>query len=349
MRSVSVNENSANNISNERVLCFKGNSKYTGNSVVDSFIRTVNDENERLKNGRSFSKYFWSQTAGWAALLPILGYETAVIVKGKKLEKAGKTAEVKQLAKKFLKNLTWLTPASIALFFGVQYLIGQNTDKKFEKVKEQFNKLNTETSAALDDETFNSGYIAGIYYSGSNKIKVNRNFVNDPLSRLQLKKILKHELIHAKQSELIARSEDGIKKLNYATMQKIAQRIKQQPDAPEGIEQLYNEFLNDNGQLDDYEFQLYSINFKLKNFIEALHILINNDKATYNDIPICIDEEHYKKVIEKDGALTPDEEAKAQEYYDAMLSYTAPKGFLDAYNPFGSYRKNGLEKEAYKG
>lgn len=344
MRSVGVCNNNVK--INKCVSTFKEND-YAKMSSADFFIKTVNEENERLKNGSPLSKYFWSQTAGWVALLPILSYEIVAIVKGKKLEKAGKTSEVKQLAKNFLKNLSWLAPASIALFFGVQYLLGQNTDKNFEKVKKQFDELNTDTSASLDDEPFRSGYIAGIYYSGSNKIKVNKNYINDPIARLQLKKILKHELVHAKQSELVARSKDGIKKLNYANLLKIANAIKSQPEAGEQLEKLSEEMRNNN-LIGNKHFKIYSLDFKWEDFVNAMRILINDENATYDDIPICIDKEHYEKVIEKDGALTPTEEVKAQEYYNAMLYYSAPNNFIDAYNPFGSYRKNKLEKEAYK-
>ena len=88
-------------------------------------------------------------------------------------------------------------------------------------------------------------------------------------------------------------------------------------------------------------------NVSLKDYITALHTLLNNSNAGLNDIPMIIDAKHYKKIIDKQGKLSLDEEKKADLYYKAMLNYT-PGGFISALNPFSQYYQNLLEREAYK-
>ena len=66
-----------------------------------------------------------------------------------------------------------------------------------------------------------------------------------------------------------------------------------------------------------------------------------------DDVPIVIDKEHYEKLREAKGDLTPEEEKKAEQYYEAQLNY--PKlSFRNMINPFSPYYNNLLEREAYK-
>ena len=349
MQNVSANTSEFKNASFGYAMSFEGNSSYTNEHIVDEFIKKFDEAREKEKKGNFLSKYMWSQTAAYAVTLPLLLYEGIIFFKRHNLKNAGKPDEAKRFIKKSVKNFAWIIPSCIGGFAGIQYLLAKNNDKNFEKVKQQFNDINTDTSAMLDEETFASGYIGGIYSAGSNKIKINKTYVNDPLSRTRLKNIFKHELIHAKQSELVACSTDGIKKLNYATMYNLARVVKHEPDTFQEIEQIYDKLEEDTeGKYDNTKLFIYSLEFNLKDFIKTLHILINNSGATYNDIPMCIDEEHYLKVVAEKGKLTPEEETKANEYYKAFMDYTAPKNFINAYNPFSSYRKNKLEKEAYK-
>lgn len=349
MQSVSVNSTKNDNISFCNAIPFKSNRSNNNACAVDKFIKEFDDGKGKETDGNFFSKYMWSPTAAYTALLPFIGYEVFTFIREHKLRKAGKTDEAKQLIKKFLKNLAWLTPACIGIYAGIQYLLLKNSDKHFEKAKQKFNEINTNTYATLDEETFSSGYVGGIYSVGPDKIKLNKTYVNDPIARSNLKNIIKHELVHAKQSELVARSENGIKKLNYAVMQNFVRVIKQDKEALAEIEQVYNELEKDTeGKYDNTTLYIYSSEFNLKDFVKTLHVLINNDNATYNDIPMCIDEEHYSKIVKEKGGLTPDEEKQADEYYHAFMNYNAPKNFINAYNPFGTYRKNRLEKEAYK-
>ena len=92
-------------------------------------------------------------------------------------------------------------------------------------------------------------------------------------------------------------------------------------------------------------FGTYEVN--TADYITAMNILLNNPNAGINDIPMIIDTDHYQEVINKKGALTPEEEKKADEYYKAMLEYKGVKLFAGI-NPWSSYYQNPLEKEAYK-
>ena len=169
------------------------------------------------------------------------------------------------------------------------------------------------------------------------------------MHNLSLKKSIKHELVHAKQFETIARSKDGIKKLNFAVASQTANSIKDIKGADEFYSKMVQEIKQDNiGKYNNLKINMNGSEVDAKKYITAVNTLIQNKDATYNDIPIFINEKHYQEVIDKEGGLTLDEEKKADEYFKALSEYSAPKNTFEAFNPFGEYRNNILEREAYE-
>ena len=182
----------------------------------------------------------------------------------------------------------------------------------------------------------------------SGKVQFNQNTINDPILNRSVSKKIKHELVHARQYETVARSTDGIKKVNFVALNQIKNNIEK-AGAKDGFDLIYEDIQNSGNKYNDTKIKLMggAVEVNLKDYITALHTLLNKPEATYNDIPIVIDSKHYQEVIDKKGKLTSEEEAKAEQYYQAMLNYPVIT-LLQILNPWSDYRQNLLEKEAYK-
>ncbi|MBR6099056.1 hypothetical protein IKP85_04850 [bacterium] len=316
-------------------------------NAADRFILELEVNNKKEKNGNFLSRYFWSPTALLVSALPVLVYEYATLFRMKNLKKQCRKKDATLIYNLFKKNFKFALAGAIASYAGLEYFFNSRNDKNYKKLEENFKKLNTSTDAKLAG-TFRSTYMGAYCNSPSGNIVINRNLLNDPLMSRSLKKLIKHELVHARQFETIARSKDGIKKLNYANVKQAAKIIEGNPVILEDFRQVYKAVQEDkSGKYNGKIIHIQSETYDMKKYIESLNIVINNKNATYNDIPMIIDEEHYKKVIAQKGALTPEEEKKAEEYFKALSDYS-PVSAFDAYNPFGSYRNNALEKEAYQ-
>lgn len=335
-------------------LNFKGNILQNNSfENIDTFVTSVNAKAKKNDKGGLMSRLVTSPTAVYCGLsVPIL-YEIYSIVRICLKNIAKDKAGAKLIAQKSLKNLKWFLPLGLGVFAGLQYLFNQNTDKNFAKLEEKFNSINTNTSAKLSKETFNANVVDAYYTFSNGNIIFNKRAINDPYYRKagNQEKLIEHELEHAHQSELIARSKDGIKKLNYSIIQmSTIEELKKDEKFKKGIVKLYNEAINDdNGKYDGKKIKLgLGVEVDAKNFIIALYMLINRDNVHYNDLPIFIDSEHYQKVIDEKGPLTPEEEKLADIYFDALTNYTDDVNFLSVINRSSSYHTNELEKEAYK-
>ena len=314
---------------------------------ADKFLSELEATNKKSINGNIFSKYFWSITALIASATPVLGYELGSLYKLRKLKKQENLLEYDSLYKSFNKRFKYVIAGGIVLYACLQYLFNLNNNKNYKKLTKDFTTLNSGTNAQLKG-TFRSGYVGAYCTSASCNVRVNRNIMNDPISSRSLKKIIKHELVHARQFEIVARSKDGIKKLNYANVMNVVNQAQKNPKTVVEFLQIHKDIQNDKtGKYDKVEIDILGEKYNFKNYIEAIYIILTNEKATYNDIPIIINENHYKKVIEDRGPLNHDEEKKAEEYYNALINYK-PISVISAFNPFGGYRNNILEKEAYK-
>ncbi len=332
---------------------------------VDEFMRQQTSQVDALKKGSFINKYFWSQTATipfWFAL----GYEIFALIKCKKLKKAGQITALKQYKKSALIKQLSANAAAFAAFFGLQHYFKQGEKKHFDEIKKYFNNTN-KTSAKLYPNTLKSSMIMAAYFPGTGNIVISNTALNDPWTRLKLKGLIRHELVHAKQAETIARSKDGIKKINYAVLCQNTNQIKNalktlkkcalgnatnikviEREFWKSINGRYEAMINDKtGKYDNIKLQMFDTQVDLKKYILALHTLLNKKDATYNDIPILIDTKHYEDVIKKNGPLSAAEEKKADMYYKATLEYPNVN-LWQALNPFSDYHNNILEKEAYK-
>lgn len=226
--------------------------------------------------------------------------------------------------------------------------LNSKTEKNNKKIVQLFNEIKTDTNAKLADKMIYPGVAEALYNPMSGKIQFNQNTINDPILSKNIRKKIKHELVHAKQYETVARSNDGIKKVNFVALNQIKKNIEK-CNAKEVFDSIYEDINKNTDKYKDTKIRLMGgcVEVNLKDYITALHTMLNNNEATYNDIPIVIDAAHYQEVIDKKGKLTPEEEVRADEYYKAMLDYE-PISLLKALNPFSSYRQNILEKEAYK-
>ncbi len=251
-----------------------------------------------------------------------------------------------KLAGKILAATAIGTAASIA----INFYLNSKTEQNYNKIKQKFNQINTDTNAVLADNMFCKGYAYAAQNPVSGKIQVNKNVINDPILGRTIDKLLKHELVHARQYETVARTKDGIRKINFAEMNKTKKLLEKVPDSKEMFAQMNTEISKNPDKYNDKRIRFAGggAEVSLKDYVSAINTLMNNPNAGLNDIPIVIDAKHYQAVIDKKEALSPQEEAKADEYYKAMLEYTPANSFIQAYNPWSSYRQNILEKEAYK-
>lgn len=340
----SINKNKPSSLS------FKGDEKPFVPDLsmpADRFISDVNKVLENEKKGDPLSRFLWATTAIVPGFGGVFAYEVYMLRKIGKLEKAGNTQALNLLKSSLKKKFPLVIVAAVGLIAGLQYLYNKNSDKNYENMKTVFNELNTSTNAYIADETFRSSVKGAFYSPISGRVSINRNLINDPYSRRKCKKLIKHELVHAKQYETIARSENGINKLNYAVMKSMAKALGT-PEGKAEINAIYNNIVSDKtGKYDNYTLEVSGAEVDLKNYITALYVLINNKDAGVDDIPMVIDAKHYEAVRKEKGALTKEESEKAEKYYQAQLDYPQLTAW-QMLNPFSKYRDNLLEIEAYR-
>ena len=332
--------------SNKHSSSFSGKNLDTKPSPAEKFINDVNNVVKTQEKGNFISKYFWSQTAMLVGALPILGYEFFYAANLIKLAKTNPEAGNAYM-KKFLKTSPIVFAAGATVFACFEYLFSRNSDKKTAQFQQDFLDINKNTEARLRNQLIRSSYMGALCSPIGEEISFNKNLILDPISRHKLKKLVKHELVHAKQYETIARSENGIKKLNYAVLCSVAKSMNT-PTTKKEIENIYQDIMNDaTGKFDNINLHITGADVDLKKYIEGIHTILTNKNTGTEDVPIVIDEEHYKNIIETKGALTKKEEEKASEYYQAMLNYP-PTNLWNIINPFSDYYNNLLEREAYK-
>ena len=316
-------------------------------SPTDQFISQINKRDDREKNGSFLAKNFGSVTGETIGMAIPLVYEIVLLNQMKKLKKAGKKAELAKKSNKFTRNVVIAFIGGQVLASGLQHLFDKNTKDNYNKIKQKFSKINTETSAKLSDELICSGFKGALFNGISGEIKLNKNILNDPWESRKIDKLIRHELVHAKQYETVARSKDGIKKINYSVLYQITNNAKRIPFIADEFEHIHQEIHNSGDKYKDVKISIGGAKVNLIDFIDGIHILLKNPDATYNDVPMIINEKYYQQVLKTKGSLTQKEEKKAELYYQAMLDYP-PVNLLNAFNPFSSYRQNLLEKEAYK-
>lgn len=321
-------------------------------------VKTLEDKEEKKPNFWNCGEFFPSITLSF---IPLFGYELFEVINLHKLEKKfGKVTDAaakktyKSLKNKIAKRLIpTLIIGGIATFgagLGV-YFNGKNSfEKQKQNVQNRVNQFNKDENADLKlrIQPLKMGVTAAYNDPMSGTITVSQPFCTDPVFyHTHAKHLLNHELVHAKQYMLISRLDDGIEKINFYTMKKIATSLGWLGKLQ--INEMYKEFQN--GADEKYKnavFQRNGYNVNLADYVTAVHTLLHNSDAKEKDIPMVVNKKYYENVRKKQGKLSPEEETKAKEYLKAFIDYPPKVGVFQSLNPKSSYRQNPLEQEAYK-
>lgn len=305
--------------------------------VADEFIKANQAAVQKPKKQSFFSKYMSMPSA---TLIP------AGIFIGVTINDYIKLIKDKISTVKYLKRLGIATVLTFGSIIGLSAFFLNKSNKNFTKAETFFNENNT-TSAKLVKNNVNEDYIGAQYDPVTGEISINKQYLGDPLLKTKMKYLLKHELIHAKQFETIARMDDGIEKLNYSCMKQLSNTYKNKPLFKNAIDTIYNELVAEpTHKYDNVEVTVSGYKLPFKKWTIAMHRLMNDKVKTYKDIPMLINKEHYETVRQKLGKLSTEEEKLANKYYEAHLKYKTPSA-IDVLNPWSDYYNNILEKEAY--
>lgn len=348
MTNLSINNNSNYFDSNFKIQPSYIQNQQVRIDCIDTFIKSTNDLEEQRLNGGKWANLTGSTTAGIVSLCSIIIGLGTMFIRSKK----NPSATLNEIQKKVLKNKnikTYITSTLIALasYVGIQTIHNKNIKNDSPELIENFNKYNTKTSAKLSDRHLRSNSLGAQYNIINGKVEINKNYLHDPFGKRKLNGLIKHELEHARQFEMIAAMDDGIEKLNYAFIKNLVSSIKN-PEIIDATKELDKILEQDySGTYDDAKIFVQGAEVNMKKYIKAVTTLFENPNAKYTEIPMVIDQQHYAEAIQKRGPLTEEEQQKAEQYYQAYLDYPKAKG-LDLFNPFSKYYKNLLEVEARK-
>lgn len=285
----------------------------------------------------------------------ILGITLSVIDKAKELKKQGKTIQlqkeelskhIKQLSK-ILLPLIGLSALTIFIMDNINKKLKDKHDNNAIKVVDNFNKEN-DTNIKLTITPFDSVVAIALADPISGQIFLDKRASEDTfLANIHQKHFLEHELVHAKQFMLIACSEDGIEKLNYIEIKKLADNLDEK--GKKEISDIYEEIKGGvNIKYKNANIDRFGYKINIVDYITALYKVMYEKDITPKDIPIIINKDFYQQIKTKKGRLSFEEEEKAQDYIKAYENYPKRVGFMEAINPNSNYRQNLLEKEAYK-
>ena len=318
-------------------------------NFVDEFIKASNALEEKRIKGNKIQKYTSSLTAGLAALKVFTaGFIPLMVMIKKNPKSAMNEIQKKAFLKKALPLYFGTIIATIGTWIGIQHWHNKNIDKETPHLTKVFNEQNIDTNAKLSKKHLRSSSIMAQYNIINGEIEYNKNFSIDPIGKTMLKKYIKHELEHARQFEMIASLDDGIKKLNYALVKSFAYNFKNDTEAVYTIKELDRILKADkNGNYDNTTIYLQGAKVNLKDYVFAVSAILDNPNLHYNDLPIIVDTKHYEEAVKKRGPLSNEEKQKAEKYYEALQVYTVPQG-LEILNPFSKYKTNLLEQEARK-
>lgn len=315
-----------------------------GLPITDKFIHELEICEDKRTEGSKYARLTRSITSIYISCGLALLYELFLFLKIKKMNKS----QLEKYKKVLIPQLLSILPATFLVHLGLQKYMDRFADKDMQKTKKMFNELNTNTSAELAARHFRSGAYGGGYIVPSGRIELNKDYMDDPLARKWLKKLLKHELCHAKQFEMIACLDDGIRIMNHAYIKAIAEGFKNSLSAQQELRMIKHELDSDAmGIYDNVTIVVQGVEHNLKQYVNAVIMFLDNENIDMHELPMLFNEEHYNAVRAKRGNLSEEDKKQAEAYLDAYLKYPELSP-LNIYNPFGDYRKNLLEKEAYK-
>ena len=315
---------------------------------ANQFITDLNSQELKRLKGNFISRNIGSPTAAYGSLGIVLLGEIVCFAKKRSLEKM--KFPLKKHISIYKNKISTILGATIAtalaFFVVVQAWQNKLIDKDPSILKEYLEKYGADTSAKLSDDNLRSTSIGAQYNSFNGVIEVNKNYIHDPIGKKLVEKYMKHELQHARQFEMIAGLDNGLEKLNFASIYSIAIALKNNQLASAQINDIISDVNNDKtNKYDNIKVPLSGAYVDFKKYVKALEIIINNPEAKPEDIPMLIDVAHYKKALKKRGPLSEKEKIQAEKYYQAALEYPAING-LNLMFSFFKYRSNILEEEA---
>lgn len=334
----------------------KDNLPYENAGKKPALEKLIKESSELENNSKKsfFKNLINSPSITIISLLPLLTGEIVILNKLTKIKKQIKNSSISKedasiYIKKIPKKLLILAASAIPAGFAVN-LLNEHCKVKHNqnaiKIVDNFNEEN-KTNIMFKIQPTGSLIISALADPVSAQIVLDEKISEDLIfANIHLKPNLKHELVHMKQYILMARSENGVEKLNYLIVKKLANSLdnngkKEVYDIHQEIKDGVNDKYK-NANIDRFGYKLNIIDY-----ITALYKVIYEKNTNPKDIPIIINKDFYQQVIKNKGKLTPQEEKKAQAYFEAYENYPEKIG-LEAYLPNSDYRQNLMEKEAFK-
>lgn len=334
---------------------------FQGNSVDSTSAKktTSDKKNPSSKQQGFFTKIIQHPSLIVVPFLPLGCHDTYAAFRElflqNKIKKAIDKAKAEKKLASFqtnsLKMNLALLMAAIPLYFVTDDLNKKYKDKNFQKAKkqvEEFNKQNNTDLILTYSSRKTPNIVAASFNPISANIQLTEKVPEDMIkANIRQKYIIKHELIHTKQHILMACSENGLNKMNYIAVKKVANKLDK--DKKTEVYDEYQQIQNSDG--DKYRNKTVKINnyeVNYVDFITALYKVIYDKETNPDNVPIIINKDFYQKAKAAKGTLTKEEEKKAQAYLEAYDKYPEKVGFMQSINPNSDYHQNLLEKEAYK-
>lgn len=339
----------------------KRQQNFVGNSADSGSAKTgdANNSNTSPQKQGFFTKIMQHPSLIVVPFFPLGCYDTYASFRElflsnqikKSLEKGKAEDKLINFQKTSLKVNLALFLAAIPLYFITDYLNKKCKDKNFAKAGkqvEEFNKQNNTNLILAYSSRKTPNIVAASFNSISANLLLTEKVPEDMITaNLKQKYIVKHELIHAKQHILMACSENGLNKMNYIAVKKVAKKLDEDKRA-----EVYDEYQKiQNSDGDKYKNKMVKINNYEVNYVDfmtALYKVIYDKETNPDKVPIIINKSFYQQAKAAKGPLTKAEEKKAQAYLEAYDKYPEKVGFFEAMNPNSEYYQNLLEKEAYK-
>lgn len=312
-------------------------------------------ESQNQKEG-FFRKIFTRPSLTAIPTLPFVGVGIYAFFKELKIKKQIKNSIIKESRLKEFNKTMYRTGiasllSAVPLYFVIDYINNKNKNKNFEKAKKQiedFNKQNGASIKLIPQNRKPSFIDLASFDPITARISLTERVTGDIIyAKIKQKHLINHELVHAKQHILMACSENGISKMNYIIVKKLANKLNDEKKL-----EIYNEYQKiktaKNMEYKGKTVKMNNYKINLVDYVTALYKVIYEKETNPDNIPIILNKEFYEKAKSTRGALTKEQEKKAQAYLEAYEEYPAKVGFIQAINPNSDYKQNLLEKEAFR-
>lgn len=340
---------------------FRGNhdaQKQTGMPVTENFLKQNTDSVVQLNKKESFSKKLWSYPSLYLLpLLPIMVAETIDLIRLTSLKNAPKKdlekakEKLAGMAQGMKKKYFFLAGVAVVICGFMNFLNESDKGKNLSKAQKLVNDFNSKNKSDLKLKvaSMDKSFVAAVTDPVSGQIIVGHKFIEDSIfAKTHLSHLMKHELVHSKQYLMMAAQQDGIAKLNYVSVLKIAQRLNE--PAKQEILSVYKELQGDSAnRYVDAKMDVFGYKINLKDYITALYkVLFEPETSNAHNIPIIINKEYYQAFRDRHGKLSDEQEQMAKKYLEAYAHYPYDIKLLDTFKKNSPYKKNLLEQEAYE-